>query len=196
MFIEYLWDSIHGSWLKNWISWGIVLLEYFSSKDCNGRGNKYFCFMLSSEIQCCNCSIDINIKCFIWVKFSCGWKNGSQMNNVINLVIFNYLFVFLSICDIKLLVRAWEIHLSCTNISCKYSSIASNFISNRLDKRDTNLSIASCNQNSASTLNIYHYFDSLSNMTYNKVLQFILLTKALEKYLLPEEGIIEFDVPN
>ena len=92
--------------LEDHIIWRVIFWEILSAKSSYGGRDKELTIVISGDVHGIGCSCDIYVVSHLWMFFSQGRQNGSQVQNVIDVVFLNNLLVSLLVGDIHLVVFA------------------------------------------------------------------------------------------
>ena len=106
--VENFRHTIYGFGLQDRVIGCIVFLKHIATESSNGRRHIKLTVMISSNVQSIGASCHINIVCQFRVFLSKRAENSSQMQNVIDLVLLDNLFILLVISHIELFILATQ----------------------------------------------------------------------------------------
>ena len=144
--VEHLAHSIDSFGLQDCIVRSVFLRKVLSAKSCNRGGDKKLAVVVSGYVHRIGCSSDINVISQLWVFLAQGRENGSQVQNIINIVIFhNFLILFL-VCDVHLVIFAVDTLAGLNKIRSDYLRFTE-LINECLSQGSSDLASASGDQN-------------------------------------------------
>lgn len=107
--------------------------------------------MITGNVQSINTAVDVHVGCTIRETLTKSRKNSSKMNNIVDFVFSNYLFIALSISHIELLIAARKVNLLIADI-CSNNIFLSNNFAESINEGNTNLSLAAGNKDFSTML--------------------------------------------